>query len=290
MVKNSGDILIELSKNSNNKQVVYDNAVSVTQTNPYSLCDFAEYVPLADDADVMKVLEDGIIDFDDIVHIYEFMFLMVDLGIKNFNLPRFEKIIRDSKNPKLMVYSLCFVPGIDEASMLDSLYATKCRKYIEKLETEQDGIDVNKLPGYKQALNIAKKNLYFPDSLIIFGTRDIGKLIPRAINYKDPYLINELADYLEYLKVYLGLHYNLEPIEKAYLDLAKDEPLHLYEYSASVLSSDKDAFTYKVIQKEMAKYMYYMYEYVEGVNKPLLADAINVTGSEKYISKIKKLG
>lgn len=290
MTKGSGDILIELSKNSKDKQVIYDNAVSVVGTNPYSLCDFAEYVPLVDDTDIMKVLEDGIISFDDIDHIYEFMFLMVDMGIKNFNLPRFEKIIRDSKNPKLMFYTLCFVPGIDEVSMLNSLYATKCRKYIEKLESEESDFDVNKLDGYKQALNIAKRNLYFPDSLLMFGTRDIGKLISRVINFRDLYLINELADYLEYLKEYLGLNYGLNRIEKAYLDIAKDEPLHLYEYASSIVSSDKETFTDGVINNRMAKYMYYMYEYVVGTDKNLLAKEINKIGNEKYISKIKGLG
>lgn len=289
MVKSSNDILIELSKSSKDKQTIYDNALNITNTNPYSVCDFVEYVPLVDDKDIMKVLEDGIIKFDDIVHIYEFMFLCVDLGIKNFNLPRFEKLIKDSKDPKLMAYSLAFVPGIDEVGMLNSLYATRSIKHLEKLKSDEYGIDVNNLSGYKQALNVAKKNLYFPDCLLKFGTRDISELIKRVINSKNLYLINELADYLEYLKVYLGLHYDLNSIENAYLDLAQDEPLHLYEYAASVDSSNKDAFTYKVISKRMAKYMYYMYEYVEGVNKELLASSIMDTKNEKYISKIKKL-
>lgn len=290
MVKRSKDILIELSKNSKDKQIVYDNAQKIVGIDPYSLCDFAEYVPLVDDVDIMRVLEDGIIKFDDIVHIYEFMFLMVDMKINNFNLPRFEKIIKDSKNPKLMIYSLKFVPGIDEDSMLSSLYATRSIKYIEGLKSEESNFDVEKLPGYKQALNVAKRNLYFPTCLLKFGTRDIGELIRRVINSKDLYLINELADYLEYLKVYLGLHYELEPIEKAFLDLAKDEPLHLYEYAASIESSNKENLTYKIVNKRMPKYMYYMYEYVEGVNKSFLADEIVKTGNEKYTRKIKILG
>ena len=40
----------------------------------------------------------------------------------------------------------------------------------------------------------------------------------------------------------------------------------------------------------MPKYMYYMYEYVEGVNKSFLADEIVKTGNEKYTRKIKILG
>lgn len=287
MIKNSSDILIELSKNSKDKEVVYDNALSISHTNPYSLCDFAEYVPLVDEREIMEVLENGIINFDDIDHIYEFMFLMVDLGIKNFNLPRFEKLIRDSKNPKLMVYSLAFVPGINEDSMLNSLYATRSVKYLEKLKSEEYGLDVNKLSGYRQALNIAKRNVYFPATLLKFGTRNTSELIERVVNSKDLYLINELADYLEYLKTYLGFGYDMKKLEKTYLDLAKDEPLHLYEYASSIASSDKDKFTFKVIDKRMAKYMYYMYEYVEGVNRELLRSAIAGTKNEKYIKRIK---
>lgn len=290
MVKNSNDLLIELSKDSKDKQYVFDNAVSITSTNPYLVCDFSEYVSLVDDIDIMKILEDGIINFDDIVHIYEFMFLMVDMGIKNFNLPRFEKLIKDSNNPKLMAYTLEFVPGVDKLSMLNSLYATKNIKYIEKLSDSESCLDAHNLPGYRQALNVAKKNIYFPPCLLKFGTKDIGKLIPMVINSKDIYLLNELADYLEYLKVYLGFNYDLSMIEKAHLSYANDEPLYLYEYAASIASSNKEIYTSKVIKKEMPKYMYYMYEYVDGTNKSVLADAIHKTGNEKYISKIKKLG
>lgn len=286
MVKNSSNILIDLSKNSNDLQYVYDNAVSISGTNPYALCDFAEYVPLIDNKDVMKVLEDGIIKFADIDHIYEFMFLMVDIGVKNFNLQRFEKLVKESKNPKLMAYAICFVPGIDVMSMLDSLFATKSIKYLDFLSSESDS-DVSLIPGYKQATNNAKKNIYFPNSLLRFRTKDISELIKLVINSKDLYLMNELADYLEYLKTYLGLKYDMTNLEKAYLDYAYYEPLHLYEYASSIKSSNKEVFTDYVIGREMAKYMYYMYEYVTGVDKEKLIPAIKRTHNDKYINKIK---
>ncbi len=290
MVKNSSNILIDLAKNCSDKQNIYDYAVSIASTNPYSLCDFAEYVPNVDDADIMPVLEDGIIKFADIVHIYEFMFLMVDMGIKNFNLERFEKLIKDSKDAKLMAYSLGFVPGIDKNSMLDSLFATKNLKYLKKIATPEYDLDVRSIAGYQQALKIASKNIYFPPSLLPFNTKDISELIRLVINSKNLYLMNDLADYLEYLRDYLGLNYDISPIEKAYLDYAKNEPLHLYEYASSVTSSNKEEFTRRVIRKAMPKYLYYMYEYVCGVNKELLVREIEKSGSVKYISKVKKLG
>ena len=64
-------------------------------------------------------------------------------------------------------------------------------------------------------------------------------------------------------------------------------PLYQYEFAASVDTIEKASFTTMVIEEGIAKIMYYMYEYVRGVDKPLIKSAINQTGNEKYIKLVK---
>lgn len=254
--------------------------------NPYYICDFAENVKLADTKENMKKLEDSIIQSGDLVHMYEFMFLMVDSGIENFDLNKFETIIRNSKNPKLMCYCIGFVPGIDSDKMLEALYESKNAKYIERLSDEEYGLEFDSFPGYHQKLAEAKDYNYFPDCLNQFGIHDINQLIEKVLETKNPYLINELSDYIEYLTDYKGeIGLDIKPLQEAQLKYA--DPLHLYEFAASVMTSDKLAFQKSVIESNMPKYMYYVYEYVAGVNKNELKEAIEKSGNTKYIDKIK---
>ena len=271
MSKEMFELLLEECKDSQALLYVVNAVNQVAQMGPYEICDFAEEVKLVDIPVNIRTFEDAMIGFGDIVHVYEFMFLMVDSGVKNFNLDRFEEIIRKSKDPKLMCYCLGFVPGINQDKMLEALYNEKNAKYS--------------LPGYYERLEEAKNFDYFPHCLEQFGTRDVNELTSLVIGTKSPYLINELADYMEYLGEYKGVsNLDLEPLHKAELEYG--EPLHWYEYAASVSSAPKDKFTECVKNSGRVKYMYYMYEYVPGVDKGLLKESIKDSGNSKYISKI----
>lgn len=285
MSKEMFELLLEECKDSQALLYVVNAVNQVAKMGPYEVCDFAEEVKLVDIPVNIRTFEDAMIGFGDIVHVYEFMFLMVDSGVKNFNLERFEEIIRNSKNPKLMCYCLGFVPGINQDKMLEALYNEKNAKYIERLQDEEYELDVDTLPGYYERLEEAKKFDYFPHCLEQFGTRDVNELISLVIGTKSPYLINELADYMEYLGEYKGVSVlDLEPLHKAELEYG--EPLHWYEYAASVSSAPKDKFTECVKSSGRVKYMYYMYEYVPGVDKGLLKEAIKDSGNSKYICKM----
>lgn len=283
-MRSTDELVIAVSESSNDPVLVTQNAKKIVWAGPYMICDFAENVNLADTVENMKTLEEGIKRYQDVLHIYEFMRCMVESGKENFNLKEFEEIIKKSKNPKLMAYCLAYIPGIDFTQMLESLYETKCVKYIKKLE--EYGIELESLPNYQQKLKEATEYDYFPFCLEPFGTRDVNQLIPLVIDTKSPYLITELADYIEYLRDYKGISgYDLTPLEDAQLRFAANEPLHLYEYAASISSSNKKRFQIAIIDNGMAKYMYYMYERVPGVDREELKQQIDFSGSEKYRNK-----
>ena len=279
--------IIEECNNSNNVDYVKVVAKEIVLTDPYTICHFAENVDLVDDPSIMPILEKGIISFGDIVHIYEFMFLMVDCKRQNFNLPSFEALIRSSKNPKLMLYCIGFVPGIDIPLMLEALYATKCIKYIEKLEDPEYGLeDIIDWNEYEEQCEIARNTKYFPEALKQYQKPGVN-LLNSVLQSKDPYLINELADYLEYLRDYQGVDNVDDFLEILGYAMARtNEPLHHYEFAASITYCDKEMFQKRVIDSGLIKFVYYMYEYVKGTNKNMLANVIHQSGDEKYIDKI----
>lgn len=286
MDKNINKIINDCN-NSNSVEYVKAVAKEIVLTDPYTICYFAEYVELVDDPTIMPILEKGILSFGDIVHTYEFMFLMVDCQRQYFNLPAFESIIRNSKNPKLMLYCIGFVPGINIPLMLKALYATKCIKYIDKLsEFESELEDIIDWDEYEEQREIASHTDYFPEILKQYQKPGVN-LLNSVLQTKDPYLINELADYLEYLRDYKGYDNVDDFLEILGYAMARcKEPLHHYEFAASITFSDKKMFQKLVIDSEMIKYDFYMYEYVDGVDKNELKNVIASGNEPKYINKI----
>lgn len=275
--------------NSNSVEYVKEVANDIILTDPYTICTFAECVDLSDDPTIMPILERGMISFGDIVHIYEFMFLMVDCKRKNFNLPSFEKLIRGSKNPKLMLYCIGFVPGIDIPLMLASLYETKCIKYIEKLKEEEykevvdDYIDWYE---YEIALEDSREFNYFPAALEPYQKPGMN-LFNSVLKSYDPYIYNEMADYLEYLRDYRKINDVDTFLEILGIAMARtNEPLHHYEYSASIMHCDKPMFEKRIKDSKQVKYYYYMYTYVNGVNKDEFKRLIISSDNKKYKDKI----
>jgi len=233
----------------------------VIETNdPYYICDFIVAFKDRLKKDDIKKFEDAMIEIGDIDHMYEFMYLLSDIGVEGFDKERFEEIIRTSDNPKLMMYSLGFVDGIDKEKMLTALYETKNAKYIEQLSTdiEYSELGIKDRPEYEEKLKEAKEFYYFPKCLEKFKTEDneiadvvkiVGQVMklngntPSQIRNK-AYLINVLANYTQYLKEYHKDKYNTKELEQMsgaveYLKFAeaitaRNEPLHLYEFAASV--------------------------------------------------------
>lgn len=111
----------------------------INSGNPYTICDLLEETKGGPNGTYLRELENAIIETNDIVQIYEFMFLAVDMNINGFDRERFERIIRQSKNPKLMCYCMGFVPGTNIKAMLKALEDTENAKYMEMLIKKEKG-------------------------------------------------------------------------------------------------------------------------------------------------------
>jgi len=265
--------------------------------NPYDICDLLEETKGGPNGVYLKRLEDAIIATNDIVQIYEFMFLAVDMGIHGFDRVKFEGIIRESGNPKLMCYCMGFVPGTNIEEMLEAIKETKNAKYMEMLleneEYEEVLEEIRKIdPQYEESIEEAKKFDYFPKSLDEFrGLKDnVEELKQEIISTKNPHLITELANYIEYLNQYKDANYDIDDLTAVQENLK--DPMQAYEYLASVNVENKAGLIQSVIESNNVKFMYYIHEYVPGIKeeeKELLKESIIAKDSKgKYKEKIQE--
>jgi len=118
-------------KNIEDPNITKKVEAGIESGNPYVICDLLEETKGGPNGIYLEKLENAIIETNDIVQIYEFLFLAVDMNIPGFNKTRFEKIIRESGNAKLMCYSMCFVPGTNIEEMIKALKDTKNAKYMK---------------------------------------------------------------------------------------------------------------------------------------------------------------
>lgn len=259
--------------------------------NPYTICDLLEKTKGGPNGIYLKSLEDAMEKTDDIVQIYEFLFLAVDMNIRGFDRERFERRVRESKNPKLMCYCMAFVPGTNIELMLNSLKQTQNAKYMELLikdeEYEEVLEEVKSIdPQYEEAVEEAKKANYYPESLkdFIALKDDIPNLKNRVVATRNPHLITELANYIEYLNEYKGQAYDIDDLTEAQEEI--QDPMQSYEYLASVNVEDKSRLIQSVIDSNRVKFMCYVYEYVPGLTdeeKNQLKEEIEKRDSEgKY--------
>lgn len=238
---------------------------------------------------------DSIIETGDILQIYEFFYLIVDirkefgnynslkdLGIHDEKIKKLENAILDSKNAKLIRYCIGFVPGIDLDKYLEALYDTKSYWDIKALSVGRDYIDANevanpellkrvKSSGYNDILNKAKQaakdKKYFPESLIKEfeeQKRDLNQLVNRIINSKSPYLICELANYIEHLEEIQDEEKKtlIEKLAKA--ELLTHDSMGIYEFLSSVESVSQNMFkkmVREIIEIGDEKYMKYVREF-----------------------------
>lgn len=237
---------------------------------PYEICDLLEKTKGGPNGIYLKDLENAIMNTDDIVQIYEFLFLAVDMNIRGFDRERFERKIRESENPKLMCYSMAFVPVTNINLMLISLEKTQNAKYMEMLIKNEEYAEVleevKKInPKYEETVEVAKKADYYPQSLSDFRDLkdDIPNLKSKIIDTKNPHLITELANYIEYLNEYKGQAYDIDDLTFAQEEA--QDPMQAYEYLASVNVENKRGLINTVINSGKVKFMYYIYEYVLGL-------------------------
>ena len=264
----------------------------INSGDPYKICDILEETKGGPNGIYLKKLEDAIIATNDIVQIYEFMFIAVDMNVIGFDKERFERIIRQSKNPKLMCYCMGFVPGTDMELMLSALEQTKNAKYMEMLKQDDEYKDVFEEvikidSNYEEKIEEAKQFDYFPESLkeYIDLKDDINELKSEIKQTKNPHLITELANYIAYLNEYKEENYDIEDLTIMQEEIK--DPMQAYEYLSSVNVKDKKQLIQVVIDSGRVKFMYYTYEYVPGLTeeeKDLLKEEImkqDVSGKYK---------
>ena len=250
------------------KRITYTGDAEIQEKikngEPYTICDLLEQTK---GGMYLRDLENAIIATEDIVQIYEFLFLAVDMNIAGFNQTRFEKLIRESGNPKLMCYSMAFVPGTNIEEMLGALEQTKNAKYMELLKKDEEYVEVYEqirqiAPDYDEKIEEARKIKIFPASLKEF--EDFRDNIPELKNQikksKNPHLITELANYLEYLNEYHEQNYEIKDLTE--LQEKIGDPMQSYEYLSSVKINNKTGLIQSVINSGRIKFAYYVYTYV----------------------------
>ena len=269
-------------KNTNDINVVIQGATATAKSNnPYYICDFVEEVALADSPEVMPILERAICETRDFVHIYEFAFLTNDMGIKNVNNEVLLQAIVSSKNPKLMAYALEYVPAMKKDVLLHALSECGNKKWIEHVLTQEnifDGIDEAK----KQVLLEKIKNRYeyvsqhevLPHCVEHLKGCDTEEILRYAIESKNPYIINEVAENIIAGKGDANLL--LDKI------IETGDILHIYEFGASVPDAEISKIEKAAIDSGMPKYMYYVGAYVPNANTERMYEAIKKTKNDKY--------
>ncbi len=280
---------IGLCNNTNDENILRETVRKILDTkNPYYICDFVENVSKVHKKEYLKLFEDEMLEIGDIVHSYEFMYLLTDMGVQDFDLKRFEEAIKESGNAKLMMYSLVYIKGADTEGMLQALYDTKNAKYIKQLSTDEEyeSLKVNERPEYEKHLKEAENYYYFPKSLEAVkpeNNKDIQSLIKNVMSMpeeseeerrKKAYSTNELANYLQYIIEHHPQGLNVEALKQAIellaeaeLEVAKDETICLYEFAVSVDMKDKTPIIDRVIQNGSAKYICYCLEYTPGLSE-----------------------
>ena len=269
-------------KNTKDINVVIQGAIEVAKSNnPYYICDFVEEVALADSPEIMPILERAICETRDYVHIYEFAFLTNDMGMKNVYNEGLLQTIVLSLNPKLMAYCLEYIPAMRKDILLYALGECGNKKWIEHVLSQEnifDGIEESKkqelLERLKNRYEYALNNEVLPHCVEHLEGLDVEKIAQYAIESKNPYIINEVAE-----NVVAG---------KGDVDLFLDkiietgDILHIYEFGASVPNAKVSKVEKAAIDSGMPKYMYYVGAYVPNADAERMYDAIKKTKSEKY--------
>lgn len=284
------DFLEEL-KNIENPEIIN----GINSGDPYIICDLLEKTG---GGMYLKALEDAIIKTNDIVQIYEFLFLAINMNITGFDQERFEEIIRKSGNPKLMCYCLGFVPGTNIEEMMVSLIQTHNTKYLAMLLDNEEYADVFEsvkkiFPNYEEIVEDSKQYNFYPNSLKKYEqySNNIEQLKEHIKTERNPHLITELANYIEYLNEYKDGNYSINDLIS--LQSKLQDPMQSYEFLASVNLNEEErsGLIKAVIDSKKAKFIYYVLEYVPELTdkeKDKLKDAVLLQDAQGKYGKIIK--
>ena len=265
---------------------------NIKNGDPYVICDLLEQTR---GGRYLHDLENAIINTNDIVQIYEFLFLAVDMNISEFNRERFEKKIIESKNPKLMCYCMGFVKGTNIERMIEEVIKTHNTKYLSMILNDKEYADVldevKKIyPNYESIVEYSKKFDFYPSSLMGFiqYKDDIEELKKQIKSTKNPHLITELANYIEYLNEYKEGNFDISDLTQMQEELG--DPMQCYEFLASVKVEEKTQLIKSVINSGRTKFMYYILEYVPELaqeEKNLLeGNIVSTDPNGKYAKRI----
>ena len=270
--------------------------------NPYYICDFMEYVDLADNPEIMPILQNAMEATGDIVHIYEFSYLAGDLKREAVDYNRLQQLIIESKNPKLICYSAEYVPQFSRYELGYAL--SECGNYKwckywtenESLRGVGSGRWVYTASYIYKRINFRKEMqkdiIFYPEVCKVTMNNGVGisqdtitDIESYALTSNNPYLINETAENI--LLRYEDENVRREKvIDFELAEVATGDILHIYEYGASVPMADPVLIENAAIASNMPKYMYYVACYVPNANVEKMREAIYTTGNNRYIEKI----
>ena len=284
----------------------------IESKDPYLICSWVDpcgrkdslncLYEFSESSNLKLDLQDAILRTDQILHIYEFLFLISEGNLQGFNQEELEQEVIKSGNAKLMQYCLGFVKLINPDRMRKALYGTNNITYIEELGcdeelAEKSGIrDTAELSlEYQEALKKAKNatgnDAYFPKSLETFGdiNTDINDIKEKVLASNDPYFVIELANWMEYLNKHKGTKYKTSELDKKIEQL--EDPMGIYEYLSSnktIEKGNRKALVKKLCRSNNIKFMEYTLKYADEClsrkEKKNLKDAIE--GKYKDINDV----
>ncbi len=281
-------------------ETVHHFATLVAETkDPYLICDFCEYVDAADNADIMPILQNAILQEKNPLHWYEFAYLMCDCGRKNVDYVELQKKIEGLKDPKLIAYCREFVPAFDGNSLDEAMCECANYKWImayknllhfddmstwgdenpwfASLYYKSHDLEDQKNEGYDKVPRIVKNSVFSGPAFRMFDAYNIAK---RGDN---PYFTTTFAEF--YCK---GDKYSETLKELQEATEKSGDVLSVYEFGASVDGANIRRVENFAIKSGMAKYMYYVGAYCPDANLDRMLRHIKRTGNQKYIKKMEE--
>lgn len=314
--------LIEEANDSSTSESRFNEIVGAVASlgDPYLICDFCEWVQRADTPRAMSILQGAIERSGDIVHIYEFAFLMADCKKQSVDYKSLQDKIISSENPKLISYCSEYVPAFDQRALAEGMI--KCgnvkwlkhyigeKGYYAGVEELDEDTRRDQRVRLEQRLELAKREeaRHLPPKSVIkrYGIlgQDLDEMRREVLTSADPYMINEMAENWEanlYETPLATLEMDrqirvpehrqrqtygqtIEEYEDAIMRTG--DMLHIYEFGASVPGADVERIMRAAKKIGIPKYMYYVGAYVPNADcKQMLAAIESCEDVPEYVQE-----